>query len=110
MHELSLRIGGDGETTIIYHPNDPAAGDLAAVLGIVTSDQRGGHVLPLNPLKRWAFTTIRQIWGGRDKLAEWTRTWRGPWMVKIVDGPQLGPFGSHAAGCQAEVAYLLENL
>ena len=40
-----------------------------------------GIVLPQGRVKRWAFKRIRKLSGYDGKIADWTRTWKGPWMV-----------------------------
>jgi len=45
-----------------------------------TITRRASHVLPARFWKRLAFRVCR-ILGRTGRVAEWTRTWRGPWLV-----------------------------
>jgi len=49
--------------------------------------RRASHVLPVAPLKRLVFRIIRALVGERGRIAEWQRTWRGPWQVTWANAP-----------------------
>ena len=46
--------------------------------------RRASHIVPLNPIKRAAFRLLRLVFGDQSNVASWTRSWRGPWLVRIV--------------------------
>ena len=112
MHNPVIKISPSGETVVIYHPNDEHATDFSTGLGAVTEDARGGRVLPRQALRRLAFQTLRRIFGGRGRVAAWTRHWRGPWIVQRADTGETLPgiYESHEAAVEAEVAWLMEEV
>lgn len=71
--------------------------------------RRASNVLPLDPMKRIAFVALRKIFGEKGRVSDWTRTWKGPQIVKIVDGPILGPFRDRKTALDREVQWLLKN-
>lgn len=50
----------------------------------VIHTRRASHIVPLNMIKRAAFRLLRLVFGDRSAAASWTRSWRGPWLVRIV--------------------------
>lgn len=47
--------------------------------------RRLSHVTPaFAPIRLPLFKLLRRVFGDRGRVAAWTRTWRGPWKVKIV--------------------------
>jgi hypothetical protein len=108
-----MQIGKDGSVTLAFHP-DKQATDAAALtegLGTVTEEARGGHVYPVNRARRWAFKSLRRIFGGKGLVADWTRAWRGPWYVERADtGERLpGTYKTHGAAVTAEVSWILKT-
>ena len=76
----------------------------------VGQERRGGYVLPASPSKRAAFRLLRRVFGDRGRVAAWTRTWSGPWLVQMSPtGDVLGPFANRDAAVRAEVRYLEET-
>jgi hypothetical protein len=77
------------QLTILTHHGDGTATCLAtgaidtAALGSVTR-RRASHILPSAPWKRRAFCWLRRRFGDRGRIADWTRTWRGPWEVWLA--------------------------
>jgi len=112
-HPIIITLRSDGTTAVVFHPTHQAdvAEELTDALGSVSEDERGGYVYPVRPLKRWAFKALRKTFGSSGSVAEWTRHWRGHWIVIRADnGVRLpGVFPSHQAAVEAEVAYILEE-
>lgn len=73
--------------------------------GLVTK-RRASHVLPCGWLKRQAFKLLRWATGEVGPVSDWTRGWRGPWQVQIVNGPSLGIYAERADAIAAEVAWI----
>lgn len=113
-HPIVITLSHDGTTSMIYHPDKQSdlAEALSKALGQTVEVQRGGHVLPVNPIKRRAFFAIRKVFGGSGRLSDWTRSWRGPWVVIRADNgqPLEGTFPTHAAAVEVEVAYIQKEM
>jgi len=110
MHNLTIKLTPDGTATAVYHPTAvPDA--ITQGIGSVVADARGGYCLPASPLKRAAFVVLRALFGGKGRIAAWTREWRGNWIVKVAATGQVlpGRFHSHAEAVKAEVAWLLQE-
>lgn len=54
------------------------------------SRRRFSEIVPVNPFKRAWFRVLRLCFGERGRVAEWTRTWRGPWRLTILQGRSAG--------------------
>jgi len=101
---------GGGLSVIANHDTQaPVVEALAAALGPVREVRRGGHVVPAGRLRRAAFRLLRRLFGNRGRVAAWTRTWAGPWLVILPAGNVLGPFAGRDAAVRAEVESLLED-
>ncbi|MBN2003774.1 MAG: hypothetical protein JXA21_10490 [Anaerolineae bacterium] len=107
-HPVAFKIKTDGTLAVIAH----APEDVRTVPGDVVNLARGGHVWPKHGFKRLAFRLLRRLCGNRGRVAAWTRTWRGAWLVIRADNGQRlpGEFASHGDAVKAEVAWLLEIL
>lgn len=46
--------------------------------------KRASSVVPVNRFKRAGFLGLRCLFGERGRVAEWTRTWTGPWTGRIL--------------------------
>lgn len=113
MHNTVVKINKKtGEVEIVYHPNQE--GEIEALdLGKALSSRRGAHVYPKAPLKRKIFKTLRSLFGSDGKVADWTRRWRGKWILvppkdRTFDR-DFGTFNSHDEAVTAEVAALLKG-
>lgn len=72
--------------------------------------KRASHVFPELFWKRLAFRILR-ILGDRGRVAQWTRTWQGPWLVdtKPTAGVVLsGRWMNRQDAIDAEVIFLNE--
>jgi hypothetical protein len=69
---------------------------------------RASHVLPWGRARRWWFVKLRKWFGETGRIADWTRNWRGPWLVDLSpsDGPIFGPFERREWAIRFEVAWL----
>jgi hypothetical protein len=101
-------VDKDGQVTAIAHDSDLPL--LESVLGPIEARQRGGHVIPAAPVKRWAFRLLRKP--GIPSIAAWTRRWRGQWVVDLTvsGGSVLGPFATRLMAIEAEESWLAEKL
>jgi len=52
---------------------------------------RVSRILPVHPVKRLFFRTLRLLANDNSRIASWTRSWKGPWRVQI-DKRNYGPF------------------
>lgn len=59
-------------------------GDDTLDLGPVIGRRRASHIVPAMLPKRIAFRLLRLAFGERGKVADWSRSWRGPWLGIIV--------------------------
>ena len=73
---ITITIEEDGSQT--YLKTDSA--DCFLELGEVIT-RRASHVLPAAFWKRQAFRVLRRLSADTGRLAAWSRTWRGPWLV-----------------------------
>ena len=112
MHPVVVIVSPNGGLSVVANHDTQAlvVEALAAALGPVREVRRGGHVVPAGLLRRVAFRLLRRVFGNRGRAAAWTRTWSGPWLLKMLPaGNVLGPFAEWDAAVQAEVKYLLED-
>lgn len=98
---MTITIATDGTIEFVDHPQ------LAALKqeGVCTT-RRASWVLPVSWLKRQAFKLLRWATGEVGPVSDWTRGWRGPWQVQIVNGPSLGIYAERADAIAAEVAWI----
>lgn len=101
MREMQLIIDGTKVTQIKH--------DGYLQLPGTESVRRASHVLPLPAGKRFLFVLLRTVFGETGRVSEWTRTWTGPHIVEIIDGPTLGPFPTRQEALDREVQWLLKN-
>lgn len=47
--------------------------------------RRVSHIVPVNPIKRAFFRVLRILFGESGRVSNWTRAWRGPWLVVIIE-------------------------
>ena len=71
--------------------------------------RRASHVLPVAFWKRQAFRLLRTLVPDTSRLAAWSRTWRGPWLVDTAPTAGVvlqGRWMSRQDAIDAEVAFL----
>jgi hypothetical protein len=56
---------------------------LDETLGAATV-RRASHIFPCHPVKRFGFRVLRLLCGERGRVAEWVRSWAGPWEVRFT--------------------------
>lgn len=71
-----------------------------------TTTTRASHVEPVDAMKRLAFRILRLVCGERGRVAQWTRGWKGPWMVRVCGGGPSFRHSSREACIEWEVAHL----
>lgn len=111
-HPLIVQIRPTGKTTLVFHPDKQAAeAALFDRLGAIIQERRGGHVYPARRAPRLAFRALRRLFGGRGRIADWTRSWRCRWIVvdAVTHRRLPGTFASHAAAVDAEVKWILNH-
>ena len=76
------------------------------------STRRASWILPQSLVKRIVFCVIRRLAGDHGKLAEWTRAWRGPWVVdlRLSGGLVCSGFSSRESAIKYEERFVLRNL
>lgn len=113
-HPLVVNIAANGEASLVYHPakQSEEAEEIGGELGLKIEDRRGGHVWPKRPVKRFAFKALRKVFGSKGRVSDWTRSWRGPWVVCVPSTKQYldGTYRTHDEAVDAEVAYILSDL
>jgi hypothetical protein len=109
MHDAELTFDDEGNLVVVYHPNDTEVQQIVNEFATITADRRVGHVWPAGAPKRLAFRLLRKVFGSKGALADWTRTWRGAWIVVLVDTGEALPatYPSHDAAVEVEVAWSL---
>ena len=78
--------------------------DEVEIDGVRISDAtttRVSRVLPTNRVKRLLFVLLRAVVSDKSGMAQWSREWKGPWLVSI-DGENFGPFASRDAAIRFE--------
>ena len=106
-HPFTVVLSPAGRVTVVAHRyfHAPVLALLARHLGEIVEVR-----LPASPSKRAAFRLLRRLFGDRGRVAAWTRTWPGPWLVQMSPtGDVLGPFANRDAAVRAEVRYLEET-
>lgn len=107
-HPIVVNIEAE-QVTIVFHPLDTAA--VSSICPYFEHDQRAGYVLPLPTLKRKAFRILRAFFGSSGKVAQWTRTWKGPWILLNAETMQRLPglFDTHEEAVNAEIEWILSK-
>lgn len=85
-----LTIHPDGLITTLGNP--------LGLPGVVES-KRWSTIKPVNPLLRLLFNSVRNCFGDKGRMAEWTRRWRTTWQLHI---PSL----NYAARCNDRTTLL----
>lgn len=108
-HDLAFAVDADGVVAFVFHPNDDQAIKTMEAIGAEVGE-RAGYVWPAPVVLRFTFRALRAVFGGRGRIADWTRHWHCQWVVVIAEtGKQLpGTFKSHDDGVEAEVAWSLK--
>lgn len=104
--EVVVIIGSHGQITFLSHKGlDGLAG-----LGESTT-VRASQVYPLSTAKKAAFFALRWLFGEDSAMGEWTRRWKGPWMVDLAksNGPKSGPFDTRSEAIAFEESWLVSQ-
>jgi len=107
-HNIVFEIRPDGDMLIIKHPNTEFdTGNIGEGHGWHT----GGHVWPQGKALRLAFKVLRFVFGRKGIVAEWTRTWGGPWVLvdPVLNVTIPEEYETHADACDAEVRFVLSG-
>lgn len=67
---------------------------------------RVSHIVPVNPIKRAMFRTLRLIFGERGRVADYTRSWTGAWRATIIATGQTYTAPSRADAIAWELGIL----
>lgn len=112
----SVVIRQDG--TAEFLADDPVTESIAQTLGPVEAGRRASHIEPVFRPWRWAFRTLRYLFGDYGRTAKFTRHWRCRWSVDLrpSNGPLLDidprtfkPFASRADAIDFEKFWLAEH-
>ena len=115
-----------GETGIHYHP---AGSDMETIEVFISADGQGrcfynkqmamalphatrsrlSHVEPVNRVLRWLFYFVRNRVNSDGLVAAWTRRWPCHWQVRILGGPQFGPFSDRHHAIHVERSWICEH-
>jgi len=111
MHSTQIVIQEDGSVLAVFHPNQESEVSPLETFGTIKEERRGGHVWPMNPVKRMSFKLLRKVFGGAGHVADWTRTWRGPWSVwDAVTLEQVAvEQATHEDAVAAEIEWIVEE-
>ena len=110
MEEIQITIEASGTLRFVDHHSsvtDIFRGDAREV-----RTARASRILPCHKVKRIAFRVLRWLVKDSSRVAEWTRTWSGPWEADLapVDGPVLGPYEERSRAIDHEVRWLNAHL
>jgi hypothetical protein len=78
---FDLDPDGEGVLRLVYHPDSERARAAIRLLGQVLSDTRVGFVWPEKRVERAAFRVLRKVFGSKGRVTDWTRRWRGRWII-----------------------------
>ncbi len=70
--------------------------------------RRLSRIVPASPWKRMAFHTLRFLCGERGRAAAFTRTWKGPWRMRILSTGQTEVFELRQAAVDRELEILTD--
>lgn len=103
MRDIEVFIGSESLSYLEHDSEQPL------MSGAKT--QRASWILPERLLKRLAFQIIR-LFGDRTVAAEWTRRWRGPWIVdlRLSDGPVVTGFSTRESALAYEESWVSRKL
>lgn len=85
--------------------------ELVPLLGTPVARTRATHIVPTDPVLRFAFVVIRGLTGETGRLVDWTRGWGCQWDADLrpSGGPTVGPFDTRAEAIAYELGWLEEN-
>lgn len=102
----TIMIGPGGKITGV---ETEALRAILTATGADATTHRASNVWPQQAAKRAVFRLVRACVSDRGRVAQWTRGWKGPWMVHVHQGPTLGPFEDRGEAIAAEIEWLNEN-
>lgn len=108
MPMVTVTVREDGSLVFL----DTQEAQCFKALGSVTT-RRASHVEPDSWLLRLAFHALRQVYGDKGRMSEFTRGWPCLWRVNTIPtgGPILpGRWRSRQEAIDAEVSWLGEHL
>jgi hypothetical protein len=71
--------------------------------------KRVSYIYPANPVKRFFFKLIRKLVDDESPVADWTRKWKGKWIV-VIDGKEVAKFDSRAEAIAFEKEFLWKKI
>lgn len=91
---MTLDFHDDGSVTGL------TSGEFSVeTLGNVTK-KRYSHIWPSNRVKRAAFRVLRSLFSERGRVAQWCRSWRCTWEVRLVGSENVVRYASQSrAAC-----------
>lgn len=105
MANLVFKIDANGDTTFLVSEHTKAFMNKTAVT------RRASHVVPWHgPTRTW-FRLLRKVFGEEGRVGNWTRTWKGPWVVDLtpVGGEMHGFFATRVNAIEFEIEWLNKN-
>lgn len=98
MNDHTLFVLPNGDIKYLY-----TAGVPLQELGTIKLT-RLSHITPVcAPIKGPAFRLLRWLFGDRGRIAAWTRTWKGPWLVEILATGEWSVFNKRSDAVAWEI-------
>lgn len=87
---MNLFIAPDGTVRAV------ACDDLRPIMAELgdVRERRASHVWPVHEDTQLAFRALRFLFGERGRIADWCRTWSGPWGIYWPENPKACVFWS----------------
>ena len=103
----NIVISIDTEGTVKYLVNEYTEGAFPEA----AEPRRASHVEPMGFPSLIAFRALRWAFGEDGRVGNWTRTWRGPWSLRMVvaDCPITWCFDPRAEAIEYEINWLNAN-
>lgn len=101
-----LQIDNDGNVEFIGSTNDDCP-----IPGLELGNGKTRRLSTIRPerrIKRTAFVVLRKIFGDRGRIADWTRTWAGPWRCVILSTGETEVFDNRQAAVDWEYEIITE--
>jgi len=105
MDTFIVSIDSNGDMSQLVSPSFPLLVD-----GTI---RRASHVEPTNIVLRWVFHLLRTMYGGKGRIAAWTREWPIVWRVNLtpINGPIIPiDFTNRFTAIQFEISWINDNI
>jgi hypothetical protein len=105
MANIVISIDPEGTATYLVNKYTEGLFPDAAV------PRRASHVVPLSQSARFWFKALRGAFGEDGMVGDWTRNWKGPWLVDMspIGGLVHGIFPTRDEAIEFEINWLNKN-